>query len=220
MSDELETYFTRIEEYFGKCRGASLLLSTRDFKRVKKWYEEDIPLEVVFKGIDRYFENVDPEDRKNRVVLSYAKRHIQKAWEEAKESRVGKGEDREETDSLDPSDRLEELSSELKNTLQKLDNTEIEEIIEKALSELKDIEVPESDIETIESELAQVNDSMMEKIQKHCPDIEEIREEASDLLDGFDERVDGETYKNMVRNQVRKLLREKYGIPDLTLFLF
>lgn len=217
---ELETYFTRIEEYFGECRGAPLLLSSKDFKRVKQWYEDDIPLNVVYKGIDRYFEGVDPEDKKNRIVLSYAQRHVQKAWDEVKEAKVGKDEKEEKAGTIDPTERLEELSSKLKKTSKKLDNAEISEIIEKTLSRMENIDDSEKDIETVESELAEINDFMMSEIENFCPELEEVKKEARVLLDGFDERVDTDTYESMVQNQVRKLLRKNYDIPDLTLFLF
>lgn len=50
-------YFTEIEEYFWRKRGAHLLVSPLDWAIVETWQKAGIPLAAVLKGIDRAFES-------------------------------------------------------------------------------------------------------------------------------------------------------------------
>ena len=50
-------YFTEIEEYFWRKRGAHLLVSPLDWAILETWQKADIPVNVVQKGIDRAFES-------------------------------------------------------------------------------------------------------------------------------------------------------------------
>ena len=50
-------YFTEIEEYFWRKRGAHLLVSPLDWAIVETWQKAGIPLGAVLKGIDRAFES-------------------------------------------------------------------------------------------------------------------------------------------------------------------
>ncbi|MGH9678191.1 MAG: hypothetical protein ACRD36_13890, partial [Candidatus Acidiferrum sp.] len=51
------TYFTEIEEYFWKKRGAHLLVSPLDWAIMETWQKAGVPLEAALKGIDRAFES-------------------------------------------------------------------------------------------------------------------------------------------------------------------
>src|SRR2546422_11604604 len=51
------TYFTEIEEYFWKKRGAHLLVSPLDWAIMEAWHKAGVPLEAVLKGIDKAFES-------------------------------------------------------------------------------------------------------------------------------------------------------------------
>src|SRR5579862_2707371 len=50
-------YFTEIEEYFWRKRGAHLLVSPLDWAIVETWQKSGIPLNAVLKGIDRAVES-------------------------------------------------------------------------------------------------------------------------------------------------------------------
>ncbi len=47
-------YFTEIEEYFWRKRGAHLLVSPLDWAIVETWQRAGIPVDVVLRGIDRH----------------------------------------------------------------------------------------------------------------------------------------------------------------------
>src|ERR1700744_2575111 len=50
-------YYTEIEEYFWKKRGAHLLVSPLDWAIMETWQKAGVPLEAVLKGIDSAFES-------------------------------------------------------------------------------------------------------------------------------------------------------------------
>ena len=50
-------YFTEIEEYFWRKRGAHLLISPLDWAILETWQKAGIPIGAVLKGIDRAFES-------------------------------------------------------------------------------------------------------------------------------------------------------------------
>ena len=59
-------YFTEIEEYFWKKRGANLLVSPLDWAIMESWHQAGVPLEAAMKGIDRAFESHERSRRRGR----------------------------------------------------------------------------------------------------------------------------------------------------------
>lgn len=86
-------YFTEVEEYFQQKRGAGMLLSTLDWALIDTWREAEIPLAVVFRGIDATFEKWEKRRVKTRRInsLAYCLQEVMGAFEEHKEASVGKG---------------------------------------------------------------------------------------------------------------------------------
>jgi len=67
MSDaEFRAYFNRIESYFALKRGQALLLSPEEFQVVEALYHREVPLPVVLRGIDRFFEKRKKRRRASR----------------------------------------------------------------------------------------------------------------------------------------------------------
>jgi hypothetical protein len=65
-------YFTEIEEYFWKKRGAHLLVSPLDWAIVETWQKAGVPLEAVLRGIDSAFESYQRSRRAGRPLKSLA----------------------------------------------------------------------------------------------------------------------------------------------------
>ncbi len=84
-------YFTEIEEYFWKKRGAHLLVSPLDWAILETWQKAGIPLPAVQKGIDRAFEAYDRSKRKRPIKsLAYCVDAVLDAAREMSEAAVGK----------------------------------------------------------------------------------------------------------------------------------
>src|SRR3989304_3955469 len=88
-------YFTEIEEYFWRKRGAHILVSPLDWAIVETWQKAGIPLAAVLRGIDRAFESYARSKRgragRQLKSLAYCVDAVIDAAEELKEAGAGKG---------------------------------------------------------------------------------------------------------------------------------
>src|SRR5262249_12370124 len=84
-------YFTEIEDYFWKKRGANLLVSPLDWAIMESWQQAGVPLEAALKGIDRAFESHSRSRRGSRPMksLAYCTDAVLEMAEEAKEAAAG-----------------------------------------------------------------------------------------------------------------------------------
>jgi len=88
-------YFTEVEEYFWRKRGAHLLVSPLDWAIVETWQKAGIPVQAVLKGIDRAFESYQRSRRgaggRQLKSLAYCVDAVLDAAEEEKEAAAGTG---------------------------------------------------------------------------------------------------------------------------------
>lgn len=85
-------YFTEIEEYFWKKRGAHLLVSPLDWAIMETWQKAGVPLEAALKGIDRAFDSYQRSRRgagKPLKSLAYCTDAVLEAAAEQKEAAAG-----------------------------------------------------------------------------------------------------------------------------------
>src|SRR5271168_3110742 len=85
-------YFTEIEEYFWKKRGAHLLVSPLDWAIMETWQQAGVPLEAVLRGIDRAVESYARSRRgagKAMKTLAYCTDAVLEAAEEMIEAAAG-----------------------------------------------------------------------------------------------------------------------------------
>src|SRR5271170_931171 len=85
-------YFTEIEEYFWKKRGAHLLVSPLDWAIMETWQKAGVPLEAVLRGIDRAAESYARSRRgagKAMKTLAYCTDAVLEAAEEMNEAAAG-----------------------------------------------------------------------------------------------------------------------------------
>jgi len=96
LSPDERAFFQEVEAHFIRLRGRPLLLSPRELARVAGWQREGIPLQVVLRGIDRYFEKrFSHQDRKARekaVSLAWCEKQVRQVFEESRHLAVGDGE--------------------------------------------------------------------------------------------------------------------------------
>ncbi|HEY1471083.1 MAG TPA: hypothetical protein VGF61_18730 [Candidatus Acidoferrum sp.] len=85
-------YFTEIEEYFWKKRGAHLLVSPLDWAIMETWQKAGVPLDAALKGIDRAFESYQRSRRgagKTLKNLAYCTDAVLEAAEESHGAAAG-----------------------------------------------------------------------------------------------------------------------------------
>src|SRR5690349_13971422 len=81
-------YFTEIESYFQCKRNVFTLCNCLDWVLMENWKESGVPLETVFRGIDRAFSKPDAQ-RKN-VRLAYCVKAIEQVCTEERNLRSEK----------------------------------------------------------------------------------------------------------------------------------
>src|SRR5260370_15202223 len=86
-------YFTEIEEYFWKKRGAHLLVSPLDWAIMEAWQKAGVPLDAALKGIDKAFESYQRSRRgagKPLKNLAYCTDALLEAAEEQQKAAAGR----------------------------------------------------------------------------------------------------------------------------------
>ncbi len=182
-------YFTEIEAHFARRRGTPFIVNPKDWALMKKWHEDGIPLPVVIEALDSVF---DKQEAKGRKVnsLGYCKHAVKELWDERRELQIGaEGGVPEE----DPSVRLEELAAAL------------------PVAWGDRVRALKGSVPQIEEELMALESLLLEELLPSAP---ELRAEAEALVAGSDEK----TRARSLEAHVRRLARERFGIPRLSLF--
>jgi len=226
LSPEERSYFQGIEAHFIRRRGRPLILSPRELKRAAAWHGEGIPLAVVCRGIDRYFERKTGQRTRERAVsLEYCEPHVREAFDEHCRLAVGgpTGGGVEAADVLQQGlSRLRERLEEALRRQTGAASRRLEDLLRRSLSEVQGLVDlgGATDVERAEAALAPLNRHLAEELLHLAGDQDldalrrscraELRENAPEMAP---ERID-ETLQRMVVKRIRK----RFGVPELTLF--
>lgn len=197
-------YFTEIESHFAERRGTPFVLSAKDWHLMKRWYDDGIPLPIVIEAIDTVFENNETSGRKKVISsLSYCKHAVKELWDERKELAVG---EEGMTPEVAPGEVLDALASELEAS----DEARLFAPRVRALKRTKS--APK-----IEAKLMELEHEMVESIVENLIDKETLRAEVVRSL-GDISKLDEKTRARTEEANLRRAVRERFGLPRLTLF--
>lgn len=187
-------YFLEIEAHFAQRRGTPFVLSAKDWMLMKTWSEAGIPLPVVIEAIDSVF---DKQEAKQKKVngLTYCRHAVKELWDERRELLIG-GQDASPEEEVVP--RLDALASAL------------EAVAPPFASRIREL-VAEKSVPRIEERLMELEQELIESL---LPQAEELRDEARALTSGADEK----TRVRAEAAHLRRLVRERFALPRLTLF--
>ena len=231
-------YFTEIEEYFWKKRGAHLLVSPLDWAIVETWQKAGIPLNAVLKGIDRAFESYAKSRRaaggRQLKSLAYCVDAVMEANEEAQEAAAGSGPKVASTTTANEAFSREELLRYFdRNALrlrtsaekQKAASPEFSQrLLETAqrLEELKaTVELPsELDLEDLERRLTVLEEKLNAAVFSSASEdlLLSIRRDMDRSLAPYRRRMSAEQLAQLERQYIQKRLYESYTLPRLSLF--
>ena len=200
-----DTYFVDIEGHFAQRRGTPFILSAKDWVLMKKWRDDGIPLPVVIEAIDSVFENNETSGRKKVISsLSYCRHAVKEIWDERRELYAGA---HDVLPEADPLALLEGLASEL--SLSPHGAPFADRV--RALA-------AEKSVPTIEAKLLEVEGELIAAIIAAAPEAAtEVRAQVDAALAGS-ATMDEKTRKRTVEANLRRLIRERFGLPRLTLF--
>lgn len=187
-------YFTEIESHFAQRRGTPFILSAKDWALMKSWSDGGVPLPVVIEAIDSVF---DKQEAKGKKVngLSYCKHAVKELWDERRELQVG-GDSVSPEESVAP--RLDALAAAIEPV-----SPEFAQCVRELVSE--------KSVPRIEERLIELEAELIEAL---VPQAADLRDEARALAIGADEKTRSRTEAA----HLRRLVRERFELPRLTLF--
>ncbi|HSE34222.1 MAG TPA: hypothetical protein VLA93_21790 [Pyrinomonadaceae bacterium] len=226
-------YFTEIEDTFVRRRGKHLFLSPMDWALMESWKQRDIPLHLVLRSIERAFDSFEARPRKRSVKsLLYCQEEVEAQFAEWLESRVGANESSEERDDDSAKHfsttaietHLREKKKILQHLVNSVDNAELSETLGRAIDRLSELETDVAnttalDARRLEDSLTGVDRMLGDALvsQQH-EQVKVLAEEIKTQLKPYRSQMDQSAYKQTFNNLLLKQIREKSGIPRLSLF--
>ena len=196
-----DPYFLDIEAHFAVRRNTPFILSAKDWALMKKWREEGVPLAVVIEAIDSVFEKNETSGRRKVISsLSYCRHAVKELWDERKALFDGVEEPAPEQS---PTVLLAALA-------ERLEASGPAAPFANRVREL----ASEKSVPKIEARLMELEREMFEAITGNVSDL---RQEVAASL-GDTSKLDEKTRARTEDANLRRLIRERYGLPRLTLF--
>jgi hypothetical protein len=237
-------YFTEIEEYFWRKRGAHLLVSPLDWAIVETWQKAGIPLSAVLAGIDRAFESWGRSRRaaggRQLKSLAYCVDAVLDAAAEAQEAAAGAGpEVTSRKPAAEPFSR-EEMKGYLSRNVTRLRKAAEQQRallpqnapraalaarFEDAATRLQEALLPLDasgaiDIEDLERRLTVLEEKLSAALSA---DVDEetlltIRREIDHSLAPYRRKMSSAQLAQLERQYMQKRLFEQFAVPRLSLF--
>ena len=230
-------YFTEIEEYFWKKRGAHLLVSPLDWAIMETWQKAGVPLEAVLKGIDRAFESYQRSRRgtgKPLKSLAYCTDAVLEAAEESLEAAAGRapknGRAAAETFSRDElrayfarnCAQIRSAAAKLAASQEEL-GRRLEEIAASLESSAELLNAPGMlDLEDLERRVTVLDEKVQALLTGHANEelMLRIRREVDGQLATYRRKMKAEQLALVEKQYTQKRLLEEFGVPRLSLFYF
>ncbi len=213
-----EEYFNRVESYFALKRDKAVLLSPEEFEVVELLYNEGVPVKVIFRGIDRFFEKKKKRKRRSgrMYFLTQIKEDIELVWEDYKRKGAGSYLISGETEEEFIKQRIDELMYLLENV-----HPELKSVCHKVKEKLNSLKlkIGELTLEGAEKEMEKIlqfaENEIFGILSNELVDIkEEVEREVEDLVKSL-----GKNISSDVLNRFKKqIIFEKLNFPEISLF--
>jgi hypothetical protein len=230
-------YFTEIENYFWKKRGAHLLVSPLDWAIMETWQKAGVPLDAVLKGIDHAFESYQRSRRgagKPLKSLAYCTDAVLEAAEEQLEAAAGRA-PKNGNAAKEPFSRDELRVYFAKNTAQiaavadKESSRQrelagrLQEVTHSLNSMMMLLDVPGTlDLEDLERRLTILDDKLQSALTSHASEdlMLKIRREMDGQLAVYRRKMKAEQIALVEKQYLQKRLLEEFRLPRLSLYYF
>jgi hypothetical protein len=230
-------YFTEIEEYFWKKRGAHLLVSPLDWAIMETWQRAGVPLEAVLKGIDRAFESYGRSRRgagRPLKSLAYCTDAVLQVAEEGLEAAAGRApKNGHEAKEIFPREELKAYlaknaslvaaAAEKSAGRQPEMAARLVEIAESVKASSLLVDSPAKvDLEDLERRLTVLDDKVAALLTTHATDdlMLRIRREVDGQLSAYRRKMKAEQLALVEKKYTQKRLLEEFGMPRLSLYYF
>jgi hypothetical protein len=231
-------YFTEIENYFWKKRGAHLLVSPLDWAIMETWQKAGVPLDAVLKGIDHSFESYQRSRRgagKPLRSLAYCTEAVLEAAEEQLEVSAGSSPKNGNAVAKDPFSR-EELKAYIAKNAGQMENAA--DALEPAdagfASRLRELAISlcgtavlldapgALDLEDLERRLTIFDDKLQATLMSHTSEetMLKFRREMDGQLAVYRRKMKAEQIALVEKQYLQKRLLEEFKLPRLSLYYF
>lgn len=231
-------YFTEIEEYFWRKRGAHLLVSPLDWAILETWQKSQIPLEAVLRGIDSAFESYSRSRRgaggRPLKSLAYCADAVLEAAEQMQESAVGAGPKVGARDSAkEPFSRdelrlfLDDRATKLLTSAEKhrASSPHLAEQLDAAAAAIPELKAlldspAKLDLEDFERRLTVLEDKISAALSSAADNDKmlAIRREMDRALAPYRRKMSAPQLAEIERQYIQKGLFEAYGLSRLSLY--
>jgi hypothetical protein len=231
-------YFTEIEDYFWRKRGAHLLVSPLDWAIVETWQKAGIPLNAVLKGIDRAFESWSRSRRasggRQLKSLAYCVDAVLDSAAEAQEAAAGTGpEVASPKPAAEPFSRDEMKGYFTRNAArlraaaerQRAQHANLAARFEEAAKRLEEaaplLEAPGAlDLEDLERRLTVLEEKLAAALSADAEEetLLDIRRDIDRSLAPYRRKMSAAQLAQLERQYTQKRLFEHFGAPRLSLF--
>jgi len=233
-------YFTEIEEYFWRKRGAHILVSPLDWAIVETWQKSGIPLTAVLKGIDRAFESYGRSRRaaggRSLKSLAYCVDAVLDAATELQEAAAGAGPSQDASRAARPTAEpfsRDELRGYLRRNAERLRAArnaqgaedglaaKLEETAKRLDDIATELDSPAAlDLEDFERRLTVLEEKILPALQSGASEemLLNIRREMDRQLAPYRRKMTAEQLAQLERQYTQKRLLESFGVPRLSLF--
>lgn len=230
-------YYTEIEEYFWKKRGAHLLVSPLDWAIMETWQKAGVPLEAALQGIDRAFESYERSRRgagKPLKSLAYCTDAVLEAAEERQEAAAGaQPKSKPEAKEPFPRDELRAYLERNRDLLRRVATRRsssqpalsslLRKVSDSVASAATSLEAPGPlPLEDLERQLTILDDKIYAALLTHANEnlLLKIRREVDSQLSAYRRKMKADQLALVERQYSQKRLLDEYQVPRLSLYYF
>jgi hypothetical protein len=231
-------YFTEIENYFWKKRGAHLLVSPLDWAIMETWQKAGVPLDAALKGIDSAFESYQRSRRgagKALKSLAYCTDAVLDAAEEQLEAAAGSAPKNGKGAAKEPFSREELKEYFAKNVARIVGATgsmgsvgaeclgRLREIGESLAEVATLLDAPGTlDLEDLERRLTILDDKLQALLMSVVSEetMLKIRREMDGQLAAYRRKMKAEQIALVEKQYLQKRLLEEFRLPRMSLYYF
>ena len=240
-------YFTEIEDTFIRRRGKHLLLSPMDWALIESWKEMGVPLHVALRGIERSFDSYEAKPRRRTVKsLLYCQEEVEAQYAEWLDSQLGatpiappvNGDEVAEAllerearlpfpraAIVEHLARVRVMLDQICHERKRAREDAFCEALARTVSHLQSLEddftrAAHPDAEKLEESLTHLESLLDEALRASVPagELSAARADTEAQLQPYRNRMERATYEQTFDNLLLKRLRDRHGMPRLSLF--
>lgn len=213
-------YYTEIEQYFVLKRAKNLMVSPMDWCLVELWKEQQIPLHIVLRGIDRSFDSAAASGKRSPTTLYYCHPAVLEAWEEHQRGQVGAGEATEGSAWGPDRQRLVQVLGDLSEALVGRPEPACQRARERLDAMRKDcLSGGELHEARLDRELASIQSALVKELSQAVPmdRQQELEADAKAELAVYGKRLGRQMLRQLQAKYLERKYLEELGLPELSL---